>query len=479
MPELFAQTPAPTGLPSDQVLAFVLLGIVIIVVAARLVGALFVRLGQPRVVGEIVAGVLLGPSLFGPARFGWDAPWGVLACDRALTAPPGGEPSVTTCLFPPQARSVLGIVGQLALILFMFLVGLQLDLNQLRGRVRGVVGVGVGVVVVPVAAAFAIAPVLYNDTFVGGFGTDAQPTRLAFTLMVGAMLSVTAFPVAARILQEKRLDQTDMGAIGIAAAALVTVLMFLVVGVARGVAADAGTAAQVWRLVGTVVFLVVMFAGVRPLLARLAPAVRSGAGLSAEHLAIAISVLFASAYAADRIGVNVIVGGFVAGVVMPARERLAPELATRLTDLTVTVLLPVFLAFSGLQTDFNKLGWDTVGGLALFIAVGIAAKWIGGMLFARLGGLSWAEGNAIGVLMNCRGLLVLVVALIGLNQGVISPQLQVGGVLMALITTAMTGPLIDRFLVPAPAPVLAPAGGNGPVRPNPHRAKQRKRKSRR
>lgn len=472
---MLAQTPSPTGLPPDQVLAFVLLGVVIIIVAARLVGALFVRIGQPRVVGEIVAGVLLGPSLFGATLMKWSTPWSVLACEKSLE-PTKGVPSPTTCFFPPQARSVLGILGQIALVLFMFLVGLQLDMGQLKGRVRGVVSVAIGVVAVPLAAAFAIVPVLYNKTFVGGFGTDTQPSRLAFTLMVGAMLAVTAFPVAARILQEKRLDQTDMGAVGIAAAALVTVLMFLAVGVARGVASDASGSSQAMRFVGTAVFLVVMFGVVRPVLANLASSIRSGSGLSGTHLAIAMGVMFASAYAADRIGINVIVGGFVAGVVMPARERLVGELGTRLTDLTVTVLLPIFLAFSGLQTDFTKLGWDVVGGLALFIAVGIAAKWLGGLLFARLGGLSWAEGNVIGVLMNCRGLLVLVVALIAFNQGVISPQLQVGGVLMALITTAMTGPLIDRFIaaaVPAPAATAIAVSNGSTVKPNPHRAKQK------
>jgi Kef-type K+ transport system membrane component KefB len=131
----------------------------------------------------------------------------------------------------------------------------------------------------------------------------------------------------------------------------------------------------------------------------------------------------------------------------------------RLNDLTVIVLLPVFLAFSGLQTDFTKLGTDVIAGLVAFIAVGVVAKWAAGLLFGRLGGLSWAEANVIGVLMNCRGLLVLVVALIAFNQGVISAPMQVGGVLMALITTAMTGPLMDRF-VPSVARRVeqAPAG---------------------
>ncbi len=445
MTMLLAQATPPTGLPPDQVAAFVFLGLVIIIVMARLCGAASVKLGQPRVVGEIVAGVLLGPSLLGPTMFVWNNAPGVLACRKALE-PTKGVASITTCLFPPQARPLLGLIGQLALILFMFVVGLQLDLGQLRGRLAGVVSVAVGVVAVPLAAGFALSPLLYDAPFVANFGTQTAPSKLAFNLMIGAMLSVTAFPVAARILQEKRLDQTEMGAIGIASAALVTVFMFLAVGVARGVAADASAGGQVLRFVGAAIFLAVMFGVVRPLLRRLEPSIRQGTVLSGTTFAMCVGVTLASAYAADRIGINVIVGAFLAGVVMPAPERLRPEMAGRLNDLTVIVLLPVFLAFSGLQTDFTKLGMDVIVGLVAFIVVGVVAKWASGLLFGRLGGLSWAEANVIGVLMNCRGLLVLVVALIAFNQGVISAPMQVGGVLMALITTAMTGPLMDRFV---------------------------------
>lgn len=447
---------APTGLPADQVAAFVFLGITLIIVAARLCGAAAVRLRQPRVVGEIVAGVLLGPSLLGPTLLVWNNAPGALACDRAL-APSKAVASISSCLFPPQARPVLGVIGQLALVLFMFLVGLQLDLGQLKGRVLGVVSVAVGVVAVPIAAAFALTPLLYKAAFVANFGTETAPSKLAFTLMTGAMLSVTAFPVAARILQEKRLDRTEMGAIGIAASGLVTLFMFLAVGVARGVAADASASAQLRRFVGAALFLIVMFAVVKPLLGRLVAATGGATRLTGTGFAACVTVAMGSAYAADRIGINVIVGGFIAGVVMPQRAELEPQLAARLQELTVTILLPVFLAFSGLQTDFTKLGRDVLVGLAAFIVVGVVSKWGAGVLFARLGGLSWAEGNVIGVLMNCRGLLVLVVALIALNQGVISAPMQVGAVLMALITTAMTGPLIDRFVAATGSIPAAPA----------------------
>ena len=177
------------------------------------------------------------------------------------------------------------------------------------------------------------------------------------------------------------------------------------------------------------------------------------------HFAVFLIVLFASAYAAHQLGINVIVGGFLAGLAMPHKERLFKDMSVRLADLTAVVLLPVFLAFSGLATDFTALQAGDLPLLALFVVAGIVGKWGGGLLSARAGGLTWAEGNVLGVLMNCRGLLVLVVALVGFQAGVISGPMQIGGVLMALVTTMMTGPLFDRFLPRA----LASTGAGTPA----------------
>ncbi|MGY1641817.1 cation:proton antiporter [Geodermatophilus sp. SYSU D00703] len=428
------------SLPGDQVIAFVLLDVAIILVAARLVGALALRLGQPRVVGEIVAGVLLGPSLLGANVFTWSEPWEVFACDRSL--PEGVAPSITSCLFPVQAQSGLNLLGQLALVLFMFLVGLELDTERLRGRVKGIVTLAFGVVLIPVAVGFLIVPVLFTDRFTGA----GDPTQLGFTLMVGAMLAVTAFPVAARILQEKRLDRTQMGVVGIAAAALVTILMFLAVGVARGVAAGEPGSTHLWRLVGTLSFLAAMWYLVRPLMARLLARQLDGAPLAGTQLAAVLVMVTGAAYAADRIGIHALVGGFVAGLVLPRHPAITAALLDKLSDVAITFLLPVFLAYSGLRTDFTTLGWAWLPGIALFLVAAVVAKWGGGLLSGRLGGLSWAESNALGILMNCRGLMVLVVALVALNAGVIGPQMQTGAVVMALVTTAMTGPLVDRYL---------------------------------
>jgi Kef-type K+ transport system membrane component KefB len=441
---VLADAVAPTLKP-DVVLGFVLADLAIILIAARLVGGLARRLKQPTVVGEIIAGVLLGPTLLGATVFTWKHPWAFLHCDTALAATKG-VPSITSCAFPPQARSTISVIGQVALILYMFLIGLELDFTMLKGKAKGVVTVAVGVIAVPLGLGLIIGPALYSSKFVANFGTAAQPSQTAFSLMVGSMLAVTAFPVMAHILQEKGLSRGQMGSIAIAATAALSVLMFLAVAASSSVAQHESGSKIALKFAIAAVYLAVMFFVVRPLLAPLGRAAEAKGEVTPNMFGIIFMVVFASAFAADRIGINVIPGAFLAGAVLPARELLFREMRLRLRDITLVVLLPVFLAFSGLNTDFTTLGWGFVAGIALFLVAGVVGKWLGGALFARLGGLSWREGNVLGILMNCRGLLVLVVALIALNANVITPQLQTGAVLMALITTAMTGPLFDAFL---------------------------------
>lgn len=457
---------AAPALDPHQVVAFVLVNIAIILVVARLCGIAARRIGQPAVVGEIIAGILLGPTLLGPTLLGWGSPPAFLNCGAAL-AGTDLQPSVTTCLFPPQSRAVLGVLGQVALLLFMFMVGLELNPSQLKGKAKPIAVVAFGVVAIPVAVGFLLQPVLFNETFIG----DAAPPALAFNIFVGALISVTAFPVMVRILQEKGLTTTQMGAVGIAAAAVVTVLMFVLVAVAGAIGRGAATGEVVRQLVLITVYIGAMLFVVRPLLSPLGRRYESAArrrGVLDEHgkwsqmdeyapagvgwvlthhmFAVVIVVVLLSGWVAHILGLNVIVGGFLAGVAMPAREGLMRDVAAELFDLTAIVLLPIFLAFSGLNTDFTTLTVASLGGLAVFIVASVVAKWPAGAALARASGLSWAEGNVLGVLLNCRGLLPLVVALIGIQTGVISPVMQVGAVLMALVTTVMTGPLFDRFI---------------------------------
>jgi K+:H+ antiporter len=448
-----AVTPA-SGLPPDLVAAYVLADLAIILVAARLVGAAARRLGQPAVVGEIVAGVLLGPSLMGPMVFRWDRPWGVLRCDEAL-APTGAEASLTTCLFPPQARPHLALVGQIGLVLYMFLVGLDLDQAAVRRGGRAVAAVAVGATAVPLALGLALGPVLDGDAFVGPGSGGGPPSTLGFGLMLGALLTVTALPVMARILEERALGDTRLGVIGLASAAAVSVLMFLVLATARDVAEGRGPGTLALRWAGGALYLAVVLGVLRPALHPFGRAVEARGELGATGFAGLLVLLLTCSVAADRLGLNVIPGAFLLGAILPARAVLRRELASRLRDLTVVVLLPVFLAYSGLNTDLTTLGWSTVGGLALLLVAAVAGKWAGSAAGARLGGLGRTDAHALGVLMSCRGLLVLVVGLVAVETGVISPALQVGGVLVALVTTVMTAPLLERFL-PAATPHVEP-----------------------
>jgi Kef-type K+ transport system membrane component KefB len=429
-----------SGLSTTQVVGFVLFDLALILVVARFVGWVFTRIGQPRVVGEIVAGVLLGPTLLGPTLWPDFVGPAILDCAASITtAPAGTVPSPTWCLFPAQSRLFLAILGQLGLMLFMFLTGLEMDSSMLRGKARAVTLVGLGVVVVPVLAGFVVGPLLSNSIF-----RPEGASELGFTLFVGAMIAVTAFPVMARILQEKGLTTSAMGSIGVAAAAVCTVAMFVTAAVASSVVAGASSSEIAIKVVLMAGFLVAMFYLVRPMLVRIGARYRKSDSMSSGYFALVLIMLLISALIAHALGLTVIVGGFVFGIVLPDRERLFADMRSRMSELTTVVLLPVFLAFSGLGTDFTQLSVAALGGLAVLLVAAVASKWLAGAGFARLGGLTWAEGNVLGILMNCRGLLVLVVAIVGVSGGVITPVLQLGAVLIALITTAMTGPLFDR-----------------------------------
>lgn len=442
-------------LDADQVLAFVLLDLLIIIVAARVLGAVSTRLGQPRVVGEIVAGVLLGPSLLGAALWPDFVAPAVLHCDQALLlAPPGTPPSPTWCLFPPQARSVIGPIGQLGLLLFTFLAGLEIDAALLKRRKRGIALVGPGVVGVSIALGFLIGPVLATPVF-----KPPAASYLGFVLFLGVTMAATAFPVTVRILQEKGLTSSSVGATGIAASAVSTIVLFTTVSAASMLVGSASSGRILLTLALSAAYLAAMFLLVKPLMARLGARYEREHHLRAEFFAAIFVLLLASGYVAHLLGLTVIVGGFLTGLVLPARPQLFAELSSQLGELTRTVLLPVFLAFSGLVTDFTQLSAASLAGLALLLLGAIAAKWAGSTLLARAGGMSWAESNVIGILMNCAGLVVLVVVLVGLQEGAITGAVQVAGVVIALVTTAMTAPLFDAFARrTAPEPPPVPSG---------------------
>ncbi len=437
-------------MPTADVVAYVLINVVIIVALARLAGAAMKFIGQPVVVGEILAGVALGPTVLGA--------------------------DLSSEIFVTEARPVLAGIATIALCFFMFLGGLDLDMTLLRGRVMATAAVAAAAVAVPFAAGFGVAPILHDPAYFLGDLPEYGP----FALFVGAALTVTAFPVMARILIERRLMRTPMGAVGLSAAAAVTIALFTLLGVAAGSATGEGPSSTLLKLLYAAVFLTVMFTLVRPALAWLGRHHDRVGRLTPNVIATIFVLVTLTGWITDRIGINAVIGPFVLGLCMPRRDGISRELRDRIESFAVLFLLPVFFGFSGLSTDLRTLEPALLVGAAVFVAVGVATKWLPVAVAGRAVGLTWREGNLLGVLMSCRGLLPLIVAQVGASAGVIEAGGPVYAILVvyAIITTMLTNPLASRFLpreqaspaeVASPAPevtrILVAVGPNGsPVR---------------
>ena len=427
----------PEVLPPTEVLAYVLAGLAVILIAARIVGQIFVWLNQPRIVGEIVAGILIGPTILG----------GKLAKGALADTPPVDGTGLVNDLFPLQSFAFIALLGQIALVFYMFLVGLELDQRLLKGRGRQILIMAVSAVAVPIALGFLFAAV-----FDGATWKPEGVSYTTFSLFIGAALSVTAFPVMARILQEKGLLSTEMGAVGVGAAAVVTVLMFLAIAAASASAKGSGIAGNVGvKLLLTLGLIAGLFIVVRPVLAFLMNRIDQAKYQDTIIAGMLVGAL-ATGLAADRIGVSALVGGFLFGAAVPASRELAEAVIARLSDAVVLFFLPVFLAVSGLRTDFRLFEADLILGILLFLALMILGKWGVGYLAGRSLGLQDHQAHTMGVLLNCRGLLILVVGLIGLQLQVITAETQLVFVIGAIATTLMTGPLVDYFAKKEPVP---------------------------
>jgi Kef-type K+ transport system membrane component KefB len=421
---------AASGVPAMPRLGLLLAQIAAVVVAARGVGFLFRRIGQPQVVGEMAAGILLGPSFLG-----WVAP--------ALSAR----------LFPAESLGFLSSISQVGLLVFMFLVGLELNPGLLRGRGHTAVVTSHASIVVPFVLGALLSLHLYprlSDRSVGFTG---------FALFMGAAMSVTAFPVLARILAERRLMHTRVGAVTLACAAVDDVTAWCILAVVVAIVGARGGGPRPWVAVaGAAAYVAAMVLGVRRLLAPLASRFQRDGRVTQDVLGATLLVALASAWATEAIGVHALFGAFVAGAVMPKEKAFVRALDAKLQDLTVVLLLPLFFAFTGLRTRIGLVeGGAMWGWCALVVLVAVAGKFGGSAAAARLTGMSWREAGAIGALMNTRGLMELVILNLGLDIGVISPAVFAMMVLMALATTFMTSPLLElvypaRLLRHAPAP---------------------------
>ncbi len=391
------------ALSTSEVNGRALLAIAVVTVAAQLAGRGAALVRQPRVNGEILAGILLGPSLLGLVY-----------------------PEALAFLFPPEVVEALGVLSQLGLVAFMFLVGLDLDLGQLRGQSHRAVVISHTSIAVPLGLGAVLGLWLYPR-----MGGDVD--RLGFVLFLGAAMAITAFPVLARILRETGLDRTRLGVLVITCAAVDDITAWCVLAMVVAVVGSSGPAGVLLTVGLSLAFLAVAFLGVRPLLAR----------LRWLSLPTALGLAVLASWVTEEIGIHAIFGAFVAGVVMPRTDRFPQAVHDRLEPVTVGFLLPVFFAVVGLKTRVDLLDSAYLWGVAaLVLVIAVVGKWGGSMLAARAVGESWSDAATIGILMNTRGLTELVILTVGLELGVVTPELFTVMVLMALTTTVMAMPLL-------------------------------------
>lgn len=420
-------TPTPFGTaasPGDNVLAHVLLALVVIIVAARALGAVFRWMNQPPVIGEMIAGILLGPSLLGRVA-----------------------PGLSAHVFPALVVPFLSVTSQVGVILFMFLVGLELDTGLLRQRTRAPVVISHASILVPFLLGATLALWLYPSLS----SQDVSFTQ--FALFIGVSMSVTAFPVLARILTDRGMQKSRIGTIALACAAVGDVtawcLLAFVVSVAR---AQPG---RIFVTLGlTAAFIIVIFVLVRPAALWLVHKQATNRLAAQSTFVIVCAALLLAALATERIGIHALFGAFLIGVVVPHDSALAQDVRRKLEDAVVVLLLPVFFVFTGLRTQIGLVhGLRNWLICALIIAVASLGKFGGSYVAARLTGLSWREAASVGILMNTRGLMELIVLNVGLDLGVLSPVLFAMFVLMALVTTFATTPILQavtRGRQPAP-----------------------------
>jgi Kef-type K+ transport system membrane component KefB len=389
--------------------------LIVIVVAARLAGVLFQRLGQPAVVGEMAAGILLGPSLLG---------WLL--------------PETFSFIFPAHSLGTLRLLSQIGVCLFMFVVGMELNVGQLRDRAHVAVVVSHASIVFPYFLGVASALILFVPM------APAGVSFVSFALFMGIAMSITAFPVLARILDERGLSRTPLGVTAITCAAVDDVTAWSLLAFVIAVVQMTSIANAVLTIALSGIFVGLMLFAVKPTLLRIIPKANlHGEAPGAPILALVLLVVFGAALTTEVIGIHALFGAFLAGVIMPDSKEFRAHLHERLERFSSVFLLPLFFAFTGLRTQIGLIH-DMEGWLwcLLIVAVATFGKLGGSMLAARWGGLSWSDSFKLGALMNTRGLMELIALNIGYDLGILSPRIFTIMVIMALVTTLMTGPLL-------------------------------------
>ncbi len=418
-------------------LAILLAQIVTIILVARMFGWICKKIGQPSVIGEIIAGIVLGPSLFGMYF-----------------------PEFSANLFPAESLGNLQFLSQIGLILFMFVIGMELDLKVLQNKAHDAVVVSHASIIIPFALGMGLAYYIY---------TSFAPEGVQFTsfgLFLGIAMSITAFPVLARIVQERGIHKTRLGTMVITCAAADDITAWCLLAAVIAIVKAGSFVSSLYIIALAAVYVLLMLKLVRPFLKRVGDLYATKEKLSKPVVAIFFITLIISSYATEIIGIHALFGAFMAGAIMPDNMRFRTLFIEKVEDVSIVLLLPLFFVFTGLRTQIGLLNdpylWKVTG---LIILVAVVGKFIGSALAAKFVGQNWRDSLTIGALMNTRGLMELVVLNIGYDLGVLTPEVFAMMVIMALVTTFMTGPalnVIDRiFVKPQDETIPAEAADTG------------------
>ncbi len=395
-------------------LSILLIQIIAVLLMVRLFGFLFKHIGQPGVIGEIVAGIVLGPSVLGYFF-----------------------PDVFQALFPPESLTNLELLSQVGLVLFMFVIGMELDFSVLKNKINETLVISHAGILVPFFLGIVASYWIYEEY------AAAQTAFLPFALFIGISMSITAFPVLARIIQERNMTKTSLGTLTIASAANDDVTAWCLLAVVIAIA-KAGTFASALYAIGlTALYIIIMFMVVRPFLKKVGEVYANQEVINKTFVALILLILIISSTLTEIIGIHALFGAFMAGVVMPPSIGFRKVMMEKVEDIALVFFLPLFFAFTGLRTEIGLINSPALWGVCLLlITVAVAGKLGGCAVAARLVGESWKDSFTIGTLMNTRGLMELVALNIGYEMGVLPPSIFVILVIMALVTTFMTTPLL-------------------------------------
>ena len=382
---------------------------------ARVFGCVFLKIKQPLVIGEIVAGIFLGPSVLGNLF-----------------------PQFSAFVFPPESLSAILFLSQIGLVLFMFIIGLELDLKMIKNKASSTFLISHVSIVFPCFLGVALAYFLYEKY------APHNITFLAFSLFMGIAMSITAFPVLARIIRDRNLTKTAMGVTALTCAAADDVTAWCILAAVVAIVKAGNIATAIYTVAFTFMYLLIMFLLIKPWLASLSKKYIKSNNINKKVISFIFILMFSSAYVAELIGIHVLFGAFVAGVIIPDNPLLKEIFIQKIEDVSLVLLLPLFFVFTGLRTQVGLLNqgnlWLICG---LIILLAVVGKFVGSTLAARVVGKNWKDSLSIGALMNTRGLMELIVLNIGYDLGILSKEIFAMMVLMALVTTFMTGPLLD------------------------------------